>query len=222
MEELENILGYKFRKKDLLRQALTHPSMSFRGSSFNYERMEFLGDSLLSMVIVEYLYKKHTKENEGQLSRRKAYLVSKEILYEIALSLNLGKFIIMTKGEENCGGRTNINNLENVMESVLAAIYLDSSSIAPVRRFVIKMWEPIDLMEKKPYSNPKTRLQEWTQKYYKALPEYTVLKKDVIDNNDHFLVKLTIPNGMTLEDDGLNIKKIEENLAENMLKKLKI
>ena len=222
MEELENILNYKFKNKMLLKEALTHPSMSFKNKHFNYERMEFFGDSILSMVIIEYLYNRYSNEKEGQLSKRKAYLVSKETLSNIANSMNIGKFIIMTKGEENCGGRTNINNLENVMEAIIAAIYLDCLDINVVRDFILKIWKPIDIKEKIPHNDPKSKLQEWTQKYYKILPEYKIIKKENVDGIDYFYVKLSIPNGMNLKDSGTNLKKIEENLARNMLNMINI
>ena len=220
MEELESIINYTFKNKMLLKEALTHPSMSFKNNHFNYERLEFFGDSILSMIIIEYLYNKYKDEKEGQLSKRKAYLVSKETLYNIAISLNIGKFIIMTKGEENCGGRANINNLENVMEAIIAAIYLDCLDIDIVRNFILKIWVPIDIKEKIPHNDPKSKLQEWTQKYYKTLPEYSIIKKEVVDGIECFYVKLSIPNGMNLKDSGTNIKRIEENLAKNMLNML--
>lgn len=217
MEELENILNYNFKNKELLQEALSHPSLSVNKKIKNYERLEFLGDSVLSMIIIEYLYKKYTNEKEGQLSKRKSYLVSKEILYEIAKSKNIGDFIIMTKGEEKSGGRDNINNLENVMEAVIGAIYLDSD-IETIRNFILNIWIPIDNREKLPHNDPKTKLQEWTQKIYKQTPEYKLIKEEEIDNKRLFYIKLTIPNGVNLKDSGYNIKKIEEKLAVDMLK----
>lgn len=217
MEELENILNYNFKNKELLQEALSHPSLSVNKKIKNYERLEFLGDSVLSMIIIEYLYKKYTNEKEGQLSKRKSYLVSKEILYEIAKSKNVGDFIIMTKGEEKSGGRDNINNLENVMEAVIGAIYLDSD-IETIRNFILNIWIPIDNREKLPHNDPKTKLQEWTQKIYKQTPEYKLIKEEEIDNKRLFYIKLTIPNGVNLKDSGYNIKKIEEKLAVDMLK----
>ena len=94
-EELENIINYKFKNKKLLLEALTHPSLSFdkKKKRFNYERLEFLGDSILSFIIIEYLFKKHPDETEGELSKRKAFLVGKNTLYEIAKKLSFGKFM---------------------------------------------------------------------------------------------------------------------------------
>lgn len=218
MEELEKILNYNFKNKELLKEALTHPSLSINKKIKNYERLEFLGDSILSMVIIEYLYKKYKNEKEGQLSKRKSYLVSKDILSNIARNMNIGKYIIMTKGEEKTGGRDNKNNLENVMEAIIGAIYLDSN-IDTVRKFILNIWEPIDKEEKIPHNDPKTKLQEWSQKIYKQTPEYKLIKEEeTIDNRKIFYIKLTLPNGINLKDSGYNIKEIEEKLAQNMLK----
>ena len=218
MEELEKILNYNFKNKELLKEALTHPSLSINKKIKNYERLEFLGDSILSMVIIEYLYKKYKNEKEGQLSKRKSYLVSKDILSNIARNMNIGKYIIMTKGEEKSGGRDNKNNLENVMEAIIGAIYLDSN-IDTVRKFILNTWEPIDKEEKTPHNNPKTKLQEWSQKIYKQTPEYKLIKEEeTVDNRKIFYIKLTLPNGINLKDSGYNIKEIEEKLAQNMLK----
>lgn len=218
MEELEKILNYNFKNKELLKEALTHPSLSINKKIKNYERLEFLGDSILSMVIIEYLYKKYKNEKEGQLSKRKSYLVSKDILSNIARNMNIGKYIIMTKGEEKTGGRDNKNNLENVMEAIIGAIYLDSN-IDTVRKFILNIWEPIDKEEKTPHNDPKTKLQEWSQKIYKQTPEYKLIKEEeTIDNRKIFYIKLTLPNGINLKDSGYNIKEIEEKLAQNMLK----
>lgn len=218
MEELEKILNYNFKNKELLKEALTHPSLSINKKIKNYERLEFLGDSILSMVIIEYLYKKYKNEKEGQLSKRKSYLVSKDILSNIARNMNIGKYIIMTKGEEKTGGRDNKNNLENVMEAIIGAIYLDSN-IDTVRKFILNIWKPIDKEEKTPHNDPKTKLQEWSQKIYKQTPEYKLIKEEeTIDNRKIFYIKLTLPNGINLKDSGYNIKEIEEKLAQNMLK----
>lgn len=218
MEELEKILNYNFKNKELLKEALTHPSLSINKKIKNYERLEFLGDSILSMVIIEYLYKKYKNEKEGQLSKRKSYLVSKDILSNIARNMNIGKYIIMTKGEEKSGGRDNKNNLENVMEAIIGAIYLDSN-IDTVRKFILNIWKPIDNEEKTPHNDPKTKLQEWSQKIYKQTPEYKLIKEEeTVDNRKIFYIKLTLPNGINLKDSGYNIKEIEEKLAQNMLK----
>ncbi len=220
-EELENIINYKFKNKKLLLEALTHPSLSFdkKKKRFNYERLEFLGDSILSFVIIEYLFKKHPDETEGELSKRKAFLVGKNTLYEIAKKLSLGKFMILSFGEENCGGRENINNLENLVESLIGAIYLDSN-FENVKNFILNFWTRLDEEKIKPPEDPKTELQNWSQKYFKKLPKYTVV--DIGDSKSPcFLVKLEICNYNPIEDTGHSIKEVEEKLAKKMLKIIK-
>lgn len=220
-KELEDIIGYSFKNKQLLTEALTHPSLSFdkRKKRFNYERLEFLGDSILSFVIIEYLFKKHPNETEGELSKRKAFLVGKNTLYKIAKKLNLGKFMILSFGEENCGGRENVNNLENLVESAIGAIYLDSD-FETVKGFILNFWAKLDEEKLKPPEDPKTELQNWSQKRFKKLPKYDVV--DIGDSkNPCFLVKLEVCGHRAIEATGHSIKEIEEKLAEKMLKIVK-
>lgn len=216
MEKLEKIFNYKFDNKLLLQEALTHPSMSCKQKEkFNYERLEFLGDSILSFIITEYIFSKHPKETEGELSKRKAFLVSKNTLYSIAKNLNLGEFIILTVGEENCDGRNNINNLENILESILGAIYLDSN-IEIVKKIILNIWSKIDDTKKEPPEYPKTELQIWTQKYIKQLPVYSIT--NIGDKkNPLFLAKLKINKIKEVEATGHSIKDAENKAALLML-----
>jgi ribonuclease III len=219
--ELEKILEYNFTNTELVREALTHPSTSFgtkKNNRFNYERLEILGDSVLSFIIMEYLFKKHPKETEGELSKRKALLISKNTLCIIAKQLNLGKFIILTIGEENCGGRENVNNLENVLEALIGAIFLDSN-LDNVKKFVISRWKYFDDREIKAPIDPKTELQNWTQKHFKKTPEYIVDK--VESGGLYFSVELKIPNHAPIKESGKSLKEIKEKLAADMLSIIK-
>lgn len=220
MSEIENILGYKFKNKKLLEEALTHPSCSgHKNKKFNYERLEFLGDSILSFVVIEYLFKNHPSETEGELSKRKSFLVSKNTLYTIARSLKLENFMILSSGEENMGGRENISNLENIMEALIGAIYMDSN-IENVRNFIISLIKKFDEKSITPPEPPKTELQNWTQKHFKNLPKYTI--RDIGDSrNPCFLIKLEINNYEPIEMSGKQIKKVEEELAKKMLEIIK-
>ena len=222
-EELEKILNYNFKNKELLKEALTHPSVSCNNSKtkrFNYERLEFLGDSILSMIINEYLFRKHKNETEGELSKRKAFLVSKNTLYKISKQMKFNDFIILSRGEEQCGGRENISNLENIVESIIGAIYLDSD-FDTIKQFILNIWSKIDENEKKPPKDPKTELQEWTQGRYKVLPEYKLLNTTIVNNKKIFTISLTVPKYQSMELVGDNIKKVEENLANEMLQIIK-
>lgn len=220
-DELEKKLNYTFKDKKLLEEALTHPSMSYNKKHFNYEKLEFLGDSILSMVIIEYLFKKHTNETEGELSKRKAFLVSKDVLYQIAKNIELGKFIIMTAGQEQCGGRSNINNLENVVEAIIGAMYLDAN-LEVVKNFILNTWVKFDEEKIKAPKDPKSELQEIIQKKFKVLPEYKLLRTETIDDNRQvFYMLLSVPEYGCIESSGYNIKQVEKELAVIMLGKIK-
>lgn len=220
-EELEKILSYNFNDKKLLKEALTHPSTSYnnRKTRFNYERLEFLGDSVLSCVIVSYLFKEYRNETEGQLSKRKAFLISKNTLSSVSNNLKIGNFMILSNGEEASGGRTNRNNLENVLEAIIGAIFLDSN-FEIVKKFIINIWEKFvfgQQIQGVPL-DPKSELQEWTQKHFKKLPEYNLLESSVIGT---FKVELKIPEHQSILGFGHSIKEIEISLAKEMLENIK-
>lgn len=220
-KELEIKLNYLFKNKKLLEEALTHPSMSYNKKlkHFNYEKLEFLGDSILSMIINEYLFKTHIQETEGELSKRKAFLVSKDTLYKISKDIDIGKFIIMTTGEEQCGGRENINNLENVLEAIIGAMYLDGG-FEIVKSFILSNWTKFDKEKIKAPKDPKTELQEIVQKKFKVLPEYRLVKTEIDKNRETFCVSLIIPKYEPIELSGCNIKQVEKELARLMLEKI--
>ena len=128
LKELENKIGYEFKEKVLLLQALTHSSFSNEqkiNRYKNYERLEFLGDSILGMVTADYLYKKHPDLPEGDLTRTRAALVCEESLVEVARELGLGEYLRLGKGESSGGGRERPSIQADAVEAVLAAIYLD-------------------------------------------------------------------------------------------------
>lgn len=217
MTEIEKNLDYLFKNKELLKEALTHPSMSFNQKNrFNNQRLEFLGDAILSTIITEYLFSHFPQETEGLLSNKKHFLVSGETLVKVANKINLGKFLILTKGEETTAGRKNLNNLENAMEAIIGAIYLDSN-FENIKNIILTLWKDIledDLQNK----NPKTELQEWTQKYLQVLPIYKIEKMEIINKLETFTIKVEVENLAELIQTGHNIKEIEKELAKKMLK----
>ena len=168
-------------------------------------------------MIAEYLFKKFRHEPEGVLSKKKAVLVSKNILSKIGDSLGIGDYIVMTKGEENTNGRHNINNLENVMEAIIGAVYLDlgESGFDGAKKFIMRLWK--DFLDVDLLYSPKTTLQEWVQKKYKELPKYNLEKTEIVDKQEIFTVSLSIPNFKKIEKVGKNIKEIERELAIDLL-----
>ena len=165
---------YKFVNSELLKIALTHPSAATDMQAESYERMEFLGDSILNASIADILYHQFPEYDEGQLSIVLANLVNSKTLAGIAKKLKIVDFIVLNHGEEQIGGRKNPNNLENALEAIIGAIYLDSNFMT-VRSIIQKWW--IHFFEDRNYlfrRDSKSILQELVQKKYGVLPEYKV------------------------------------------------
>jgi ribonuclease III len=217
-EELEKNLGYSFRDKTLLKKALTHPSTNLHLShfSFNNEKLEFLGDAVLTCVITDYLLKIHPGETEGELTRRRAMLISRSTLGQLASGLGIGDYLLLSAGEENGGGRGNISNLENALEAIIGAIFLDSNFIT-VKNFICCLWDPLDRLWQKPPLDSRTELQEWTQNKFKNLPIYRLISQDA----DIFTLELEIPGQPILQIRGKSIKDGKSELALRMLKLVK-
>ncbi|WP_341748715.1 ribonuclease III [Candidatus Tisiphia endosymbiont of Sialis lutaria] len=180
-EKLEQDIGYNFNDKNFLLEALSHPSLKQNtlkhGIQKNYERLELLGDTIINFAITEILFKNFSTYNEGKLAKIRAYLVCKELLCKVAAKINLSDYIIMTYGEELLGGRQNPNNIENTMEALIAAIYLDSN-IDTVKKIIYDLWyEFIDIIDLADY-DPKSTLQELAQKKGSEKPVYQVIKRE--------------------------------------------
>jgi ribonuclease III len=180
-EKLEQDIGYSFNDKNFLLEALSHPSLKQNtlkhGIQKNYERLELLGDTIINFAITEILFKNFSTYNDGKLAKIRAYLVCKELLCKVAAKINLSDYIIMTYGEELLGGRQNPNNIENTMEALIAAIYLDSN-IDTVKKIIYDLWyEFIDIIDLADY-DPKSTLQELAQKKGSEKPVYQVIKRE--------------------------------------------
>ena len=205
---------YTFKDKKLLQIALTHPSV-LDGKN-NYERMEFLGDSILNAVIADVVYNKFNDYSEGQLSVILANLVNSKTIVKVAIKLNLGKEIKLDDGEEMCGGRTNPNNLENALEALIGAIYLDSD-FDTVKNVVSEWWtEFFSNREKLFQRSYKTQLQELVQKRYKLLPKYKVESKVGRSHDPIFTISVSL-NEHKVTAQGKTKKEAEEKAAYKML-----
>lgn len=194
-EKLQQALGYNFSNQDLLIEALSHPSLKQHISKYgvqrNYERLELLGDSIINFFITEILFKNHLTYNEGKLAKLRSYLVSKELLCKIAVKLNLSDYIIMTNGEEILGGRNNLNNIENAMEALIAAIYLDSN-IENTKIILYKLWHDfLSITDLTDYDS-KSTLQELVQKNGSSKPLYALIKKEGLSHSPIFTVLVTV------------------------------
>ena len=219
---IEEILGYKFTNAKLLQEALSHPSICVKTSisSINYERLEFLGDVVLSLVISEILFNKYPDENEGDLAKRRSSLVSGEIISEIAHKIGLGDKILMTEAEEKLGGRDNHNNLENVLEAVIGSIYLDSG-LNNIKNIIKSLWQDyIDNMIEVPI-DPKSKLQEILQKHGKKLPKYELLESYGPKHMLTFRICLKADGFEEIIGEGRTKQQAEKKAAMLLLDKIK-
>lgn len=212
-------LSYSFKNTDLLLQALTH--RSFEGA-LNNERLEFLGDSVLSFVITEALFHRYPGANEGELTRLRASLVKGETLAEMAKELGLGELLRLGVGELQTGGFRRSSTLEDAFEAVIGAIFLDSD-FNTIRHLLLK-WFDERLKSATPETairDSKSRLQEWLQAKGNPLPTYEVLQEEGPDHNKIFHVKCSIEAlGLSAEAEGISKKNAEQKAAEKLLTSL--
>ena len=213
MNTLEEKLGYSFQNRELLENALTHSSRAneSRGRLPSNERLEFLGDSILGMVVADHLYRGHPDLPEGDLTRTRAALVCEESLVEVAQALNLGEYLRLGKGESSGGGRERPSIQADAVEAVLAAIYLDGG-IGSARKFIQKF---ILSRETDGLAKPldhKTALQELVQRESGQVLRYRLVGEEGPDHNKRFFVEVTL-NGQAVGSGSGRSKKEAEQMA---------
>lgn len=214
-------IGYQFSNANLLEEALTHPSLSKEVSSKpNYQRLEFLGDKVLSLVIGDFLMEKYPAEMEGDLSKRQAALVSGEALAEIALEINLNDVIQLSKGEINLGGKTNKRNLENALEALIGAIYCDSNYDF-AKQFIMRFWHDSLKKDIKPPKDPVSELQEIVQLKSKQLPQYSTVKSGGSDHAPIFVSTVRVPHlDACFNAEGKSKKEAQKEVSRIALKNI--
>jgi ribonuclease-3 len=214
-------INYNFKDDKLLELALTHPSLRKNKSIEGYERLEFLGDSIVGMLIAEMIYHKFPQLPEGQLSVMLSNLINNKAMSEIALKVGLSESMKMDYGEEKSGGRKNLNNLENCLESLIAAIYLDSDFLT-VKRVVSELWydkiNHIDLLK---IRDAKSLIQEWAQKNAKPLPIYTVIDQTGSSHEPSFSIELRVEGLKPVIGKGKSKKQAQLEAAQLILESIK-
>ena len=213
MITLEEKLGYTFQDPSLLENALTHSSRAneSRGAQSSNERLEFLGDSILGMVVADHLYRNHPDLPEGDLTRTRAALVCEESLVQVAQGLGLGDYLRLGKGEETGGGRNRPSIQADAVEAVLAAIYLDGG-IGSVRKVIqaqILSRELASLAKPRDY---KTALQELVQRESGQVLQYRLTGEEGPDHDKRFFIQVTL-NGQPLGAGSGRSKKEAEQMA---------
>lgn len=220
---LEKAIGYSFRKKTLLVNALTHRSYRYenRGVEFDNQRMEFLGDAALGFVAGAYLYDTMQDKDEGHLTAMRSRITSGKALAEIAASLSLGEFVQIGKGEERSGGRDRSSNLADALESVIGAAYLDTG-IKAVEKIFKKLFVPYldecgdDLWA----DNPKGKLQETAQTLFRKSPSYRVVKQSGPSHSRVYTVEVVVNGRAMAKGEGRNKRLAESRAAEKALRQL--
>jgi ribonuclease III len=211
-------LGHEFHDFALLRCALTHAS-AMRGlarDQISYERLEFLGDRVLGLIIAKLLFQRFPEEPEGDLARRLAALVRKETLTEVAGELSLGRYIDFGPGEQEGSGAENPSVLADACEAVIGALYLDGGLTA-AERFVVPYWTPYLEAEATPPQDAKTALQEWAQGRALPLPSYHEIAREGPPHDPLFTVEVRVEGQRPATAQGRTKRIAEQAAAERLL-----
>ncbi|QCT93720.1 ribonuclease III [Caminibacter mediatlanticus TB-2] len=218
-EELQKSLGYQFKDEKLITEALTHRSYS---KEFNNERLEYLGDAVLDLIVGEYLYNLFPKAEEGILSKLRAALVNEESFDKLAKRLNLGKYLFLSPAEENNKGREKPSILSSAFEALIGALYLESG-FDKAKEIALKL-----LKEEYPKITPeellkdyKTTLQEITQAHFGVVPEYRLLSATGPDHKKEFEIGVFINDREYARAKGRSKKAAQQEGARLTIEKLK-
>ncbi len=223
-KELETSLGYQFKNSKLLIDALTHKSYHHEkpDESLNYnERLEFLGDSVLGLVIAEALFINETPLTEADMSKMKSYLVKESVLFDTASRLSLGKCLRLGRGEESTGGRQKKSILSDAVEALFGAIFLDSN-YETAKSVILRLFsDKIDsIISKKEGHDFKSELQEKSQSMFGILPEYRIVKQEGEEHKKVFTVDVYINGQLCGSGIGKSKKDAQMNAAKEALEKL--
>src|SRR5437868_4243216 len=218
---LEERIGYKFRNSLLLAEALTHPSLGHETQRhhFDNQRLEFLGDAVLQLVITEYLFQHFGGEAEGQLTKLRSRLVSRETLKIHAAALDLGRYLLMGRGEEASGGRERTSTLTDAFEALIGALYLDGG-LDTARKFILaQARSDLEQIEEEPVDvNPKGDLQELLQSISPRSPVYELITQSGPEHEKTFVVQAVWEGIVLGQGSGRSKKQAETSAALEAMK----
>lgn len=225
LKQFQEIIGYRFTDESFLKTALTHSSFANENKTANVkynERLEFLGDSVLGLVVSRYIFENFPRLPEGKLTKMRAAVVCERSLWECAVNIDLGNYLILGRGEENMGGRTRMSILADAFEALIAAIYLDSS-FETAREWVLgQLYETImDASRGKMFKDYKTEFQEVVQQNGDVDISYQVVSESGPDHNKSFVVDVYLNGTLMGSGEGTSKKKAEQMAAQNALIQLK-
>ncbi|WP_374656071.1 ribonuclease III [Dongia sp.] len=229
--ELTSVLGHAFARPELLETAITHPSATGRNRTkrvrrtaksaadarvADNQRLEFLGDRVLGLIVAEMLFAAFPEEDEGALAKRLAALVRQDGLAQVAQSIALGRFLVLSKGEEESGGRENPATLADACEAIIGALYLDGG-VEAARRFVEGYWRPMMTADLAPPQDAKTALQEWAQAAGLNLPRYRVVRSEGPPHDPVFEVEAAVEGYPARSGTGRSKRAAEQAAATQLL-----
>ena len=211
LNKLQSALGYKFKKISLLRQSLNHRSVF--SAELSYERLEFLGDRVLGLILAKHLFLEFKNDDQGKLTKRFHAQAQQTRLYEIAIKIDLQNHIIAEKGAE-LANQPSI--MADVVESLIAALYLDAG-LEIAEQFILRYWDwqgevPEDIIH-----NPKSALQEWSEAQGLGLPEYELIEKIGPDHRARFITRVSIEGFSPSSGTGASKKLSEQNAAKQLM-----
>jgi len=220
LDQLQEIISYRFKDVDLLQKALTHRSaLNETGVTQSYERLEFLGDSILEMLITDYLYHTYKESDEGHLTTARSVIVRTKSLSALAVKIGIPEHLYMSRGEEAGGGKENPSILEDSVESLMGAIYLDGG-LDSVKNFFKKFVVPHaqELLANGQLKDPKSLLQERAQAENYSSPSYKIIKEEGPDHQKEFTVAVFVNNKEISLGKGKNKQDAEQIAAQQALK----
>jgi ribonuclease-3 len=217
LEALAAVLGHRFANPSLLAEALTHRSAARSdGHRFGYERLEFLGDRVLGLVIADLIFDVFPAAPEGELARRLTALVRRETLVEVAAGLGLGGYLQLSDSEARAGGRDNPGLQADACEAVIGALYLDGG-LEAARHFIHTHWRPLVETAGAARRDPKTRLQEWAQACGLPLPEYRTVSETGPAHQPEFTMEVRIEGAEPVRATARTKRRAEQDAARALL-----
>ncbi|NMC57181.1 MAG: ribonuclease III [Eubacteriaceae bacterium] len=223
-DEIYEKIKYTFKNEELIKNAFMHPSYNYENNiGLDNQRMEFLGDAVLALIISDILYKKYAEIDEGKLSKMRSALVNKNMFAQKALEIDIDAHIMLSSGEENTGGRARQSNLADCFEAVIGALYLDGGyedTYKVIEELFIK--ELDNLQNQEVYVNYKSFLQEYLQKQHKPIPEYKLKEVKGESHKQIFMVELYIGDKLVVCESATSKKEAEKRAAKKALENMGI
>jgi ribonuclease III len=219
--QFEKQIHVEFNNKDILKQAFVHRSFLNENKEFpigHNERLEFLGDAVLELVITDYLYRKFPQKTEGEMTSLRSSLVNSTTLYTVGQNLGLNDFLMLSRGEAKDTGRARQYILANTMEAIIGAIYLDQG-YGEAKRFIIENICPLmdSIIEEGSWIDAKSLFQEKAQEHEGVTPAYKTVKEDGPDHDKHFTVGVYLKNDLVAQGEGDSKQDAEQKAARKAL-----